>query len=97
MCVIGAKGLRITLIISSQWDRITFEGESNFLCRLYGILLNRSMNIYERKIKNASSERVKPIGFHSADRISLFKYFNLDSSLGQFQMPSLNIDTCLKF
>ena len=51
----GAKGLRITLIISSQWDKITFEGESNFLCRLYGILLNRSMNIYERKIKNASS------------------------------------------
>jgi hypothetical protein len=35
------------------------------------------MNIYERKIKNASSERVKSIGFHGADRIFYsLRYFN---------------------
>ena len=68
MCVIGAKGLRITLIISSQWNEIALKANAIFIQILW-YLLNRSMNIYERKIKNTSSERVKSIGFHGADRI----------------------------
>ena len=69
----GVKGLRITLSISIFTMRLNnceaLKKQLYILLRLYFIECLK-------KRKNASSERVKPIGFHSAVRIFLFKYFN---------------------